>query len=57
MGWQKLTSRFQSAEVLNVVVPPGRAGSIQIEVSNPDGKNFVLPDAFQYHGAFRKYLE
>lgn len=48
---KELTSRFQSAELLNVVVPPGRTGSVQIEVANPDGKNFVLPDAFQYRGA------
>lgn len=48
---KELTSRFQSAESLNIVVPPGRAGSVQIEIVNPDGKNFVLPDAFQYHGA------
>ena len=48
---KELTSRFQSAELLNVLVPPGRAGSVQIEVANPDGKNFVLPDAFQYRGS------
>lgn len=48
---KELTSRFQSAELLNVVVPPGHAGTVQIEVVNPDGKNFVLPDAFEYRGA------
>jgi hypothetical protein len=48
---RELTSRFQSTELLTVIAPPGRAGSVQIEVVNPDGKNFVLPDGFQYRGA------
>jgi hypothetical protein len=35
---------------MSIVVPPGRSGSVGIEIINPDGKNFVLPDAFQYKG-------
>ncbi|MCI0417545.1 IPT/TIG domain-containing protein [bacterium] len=48
---KELASRFQSGELISIIVPSGRTGSVQIEVVNPDGKNFVLPDAFQYRGA------
>lgn len=45
-----VTARFQSPEQLTVVVPAGRSGTVGLEVINPDGKNFVYPDAFTYKG-------
>jgi hypothetical protein len=45
-----VSARFQNAEQLSVVTPAGRSGTVAIEVVNPDGKNFVMPDAFTYKG-------
>lgn len=45
-----VAARFQSPEELTVVVPAGRSGAVALEVINPDGKNFVYPDAFTYKG-------
>jgi hypothetical protein len=47
---RELSSRFTDTNSMSIVVPPGRSGSVGIEIINPDGKNFVLPDAFQYKG-------
>lgn len=45
-----VSARFQSQESLTIVAPPGKSGSITLEILNPDGKNFMLPEAFTYKG-------
>jgi hypothetical protein len=47
---RELSSRFTDNNSISVIIPPGRSGAVDIEITNPDGKNFVLPDAFQYKG-------
>ncbi|HSE43145.1 MAG TPA: IPT/TIG domain-containing protein [Acidobacteriota bacterium] len=47
---REITPRFTDSGSISLVVPPGKSGSIGIEIINPDGKNFVLPDGFQYKG-------
>lgn len=48
-----ITAKYLGAEVLSVTTPPGHSGSISLEVRNPGGKNFLLPNAFTYRGAPR----
>jgi IPT/TIG domain len=50
--WQgvPLATRYQNAEKLSVVAPPGESGSVTVEVVNPDGKSFALQGAFIYKG-------
>jgi len=47
----QLAAKFASGEVLLAVTPPGRSGSVSLEVVNPDGKSIVLPNAFRYKGS------
>jgi IPT/TIG domain len=46
-------ARFVNPQELTLVVPPGRRGPVDIEVVNPDGRHFVLENAFVYGGAPR----
>lgn len=48
-----ITPRYLGSEVLSLTTPPGRSGSISLEVRNPEGKTFLLPNAFTYRGAPR----
>jgi hypothetical protein len=47
---REISSRFTDSGTISLIVPPGRSGPVAIEILNPDGKNFVLPDGFQYKG-------
>lgn len=49
----QLAARFVSPEMLFMVTPPGRSGSVSLEVVNSDGKSAVLPNAFRYKGSPR----
>jgi hypothetical protein len=48
-----ITAKYLGSEILSLITPPGHSGSISVEVRNPEGKNFLLPDAFTYRGAPR----
>lgn len=43
-------SRWESPESLSITVPSGRPGTIDMEITNPDGKGSTLTDAFTYRG-------
>ena len=45
-----VAARFASPEAISVLAPSGAAGSVSVQVVNPDHKTFVLPDAFTYKG-------
>jgi hypothetical protein len=46
----QLAVRFAGPDAISITAPSGAAGSISVQVVNPDDKNFVLPDAFTYKG-------
>ncbi|PWT92788.1 MAG: hypothetical protein C5B54_02960, partial [Acidobacteria bacterium] len=45
-----IPSRFQSPESISILSSAGKTGSVTVVVTNPDGKNVSLPDAFNYKG-------
>jgi hypothetical protein len=45
-----VVARFQTSEAISLVTPAGKSGAVGLEVVNPDGKNFALPDGFTYRG-------
>lgn len=45
-----IESRFQGPESITLMTPPGRSGHVSMEIINPDGRNYLFPDAFKYKG-------
>jgi len=48
-----VVARFQTSEAISLVTPVGKSGTVGLEVVNPDGKNFALPDGFTYRGSIQ----
>ncbi|HET6266468.1 MAG TPA: IPT/TIG domain-containing protein [Acidobacteriota bacterium] len=47
----QVTARYIGADSVSLMTPPGRGGSVSIEIRNPGGKSDVLQNAFTYQGA------